>query len=278
MEVCRNVHQIRVDFQITETVKRYAYVYLVTGQSCCLIDSGVAGSEKVIERYMRDIGRDMTEIKAVFLTHAHPDHIGGAAAVQNNSGCKVYASEEAKRWTEDIDLQFQERPIPGFYTLVNEAVSVDETVRDNDCIFLEDGITFQVLDSKGHSNGSVSYLLKERGVLFCGDAIPVQDEFPIFTELDKSRSTLERLGNLSGTRYCCPAWDHVYGEQEFSQKVSAAETLLRKLEDCVRDVHCKYPEISEKELAEAAGNRMGWKDMAVNPLFLRSIKACLESE
>ena len=44
MEICNHVHQIRIDFNVTEDVKRYVYVYLLTGSSCFLIDAGVAVS------------------------------------------------------------------------------------------------------------------------------------------------------------------------------------------------------------------------------------------
>ena len=64
------VHQIRVDFVVTEQVKRYVFVYLIEAKSCYLIDSGVYGSEEQITQYMKKIGRDISEVKAVFLTHA----------------------------------------------------------------------------------------------------------------------------------------------------------------------------------------------------------------
>lgn len=67
------VHQIRIDFAVTEQVKRYVFVYLIEAEACYLVDSGVYGSEEQIVQYMKTIGRDISEVKAVFLTHAHPD-------------------------------------------------------------------------------------------------------------------------------------------------------------------------------------------------------------
>lgn len=134
MKITEQVHQIRIDFQVTEKVNRFVYIYLITGESCYLIDSGVAGSEKIIEEYMQSIGREITEIKGVFLTHAHPDHMGSAAAIRRMTDCRIYSSEAERRWIEDIDVQFQERPIPGFYRLAGESVKVDEIVRDGDRI------------------------------------------------------------------------------------------------------------------------------------------------
>lgn len=66
MNVTKNVHQIRIDFQVTKQVQRFVYVYLITGKFCYLIDSGVAGSEKIIGAYMQSIGRKPEEIKGIF--------------------------------------------------------------------------------------------------------------------------------------------------------------------------------------------------------------------
>lgn len=134
------VYQIRVDFAVTEQVKRYVFVYLIEAKECYLIDSGVYGSEEQITQYMKKIGRDISEMKAVFLTHAHPDHIGTAAWFREHTGCKIYASKGERAWIENIDQQYQERPIPNFYKLAGKSTKVDMTVQDGDWIPLEDNL------------------------------------------------------------------------------------------------------------------------------------------
>ncbi|RHV87305.1 MBL fold metallo-hydrolase [Lachnospiraceae bacterium OF09-33XD] len=129
MELCRNIHQIRIDFQVTETVSRYVFIYLITGKNCYLIDTGTAGSEHQIAAYMTAIGRSIREIKAILLTHSHPDHMGGAAAVQRASGCNIYASCREQTWIENIDIQFRVRPVPNFYKLLKEPAAVDIRLR-----------------------------------------------------------------------------------------------------------------------------------------------------
>ena len=73
------VHQVKIDFRITEEISRFVYAYILEGNSLYLIDSVVFGCEKTIINYLSKIGRNMYEIKNIFLTHAHPDHIGSAA-------------------------------------------------------------------------------------------------------------------------------------------------------------------------------------------------------
>lgn len=108
------IHQLKIHFMVKENVNRFVYVYIIEADFLYLIDSGVYGCEKQIALYLKQIGRDISEIRAIFLTHAHPDHIGSARWFQKNVGCKIYASAGEKRWIEDIDLQFKERPIPNF--------------------------------------------------------------------------------------------------------------------------------------------------------------------
>lgn len=73
------VHQIKIDFLVTEQIKRYVYVYIIEGKRCYLIDSGTYRSEGIIEDYLQSIGRSVSDIRGIFLTHEHPDHIGAAA-------------------------------------------------------------------------------------------------------------------------------------------------------------------------------------------------------
>ena len=106
------IHQLKIDFNVTERVRRFVYVYIIEAENCYLIDSGVFGCQKQIVDYLAKIGRKPEDVKGLFLTHAHPDHIGSAAWWQEHTDCKIYASEGEKLWIEDIDLQFKERPIP----------------------------------------------------------------------------------------------------------------------------------------------------------------------
>ena len=91
MKVNEQVHLIRKEFYVTPEVKRFINVYLIVGKYCYLVDSGVKGTQNLIEEYLKSINRKMTDIKGVFLTHSHPDHIGAAAEIIRQTDCKIYA-------------------------------------------------------------------------------------------------------------------------------------------------------------------------------------------
>ena len=40
------IHQLKIDFNVTENIKRFVYVYIIEAGHCYLVDSGVFGCEK----------------------------------------------------------------------------------------------------------------------------------------------------------------------------------------------------------------------------------------
>ncbi len=266
------VHQIKIDFHVTEQVSRFVYVYILEAGSLYLIDSGVSGCEKQIMHYLDSIKRDIGEIKGIFLTHAHPDHIGSAAWFQEHTGCRIYASAGEKSWIEDIDLQFKERPIPNFYQLAGKSSRVDEVVKDGDRIELEDGIAVSVIRTAGHSCDEVSYLVD--GNMFIGDSVPVKGDIPIFIDEREMRKTLRILKETHGVKAYYPAWDQAY----------TAETMEKKLNEAGELIDLLKKTVSESEdgaelpvLVDRVCDRLKMPMLKSNPLFSRTIE-CLRQE
>ncbi len=274
MKICKNVYQIKIDFYVTPEIKRFVYVYLITGKFCYLIDSGVAGCEQLIGDYMKELGRDILEIKGIFLTHAHPDHIGGAAEIKNLTGCKVYASALGESWIEDIDVQFKERPIPNFYTLVNSSVNIDQLVKDGDSIYLEPELSIDVLETAGHSLDSVAYIIKELNVIFSGDAIPASNDIPIFVDVEESLKSLKKIKDLNSIQFCCPAWDRVYENNILNELMNEKMIFLKMLKDTVLKIDIEYSDADQEQKETLLCSLLNINELKGNPLFKASIKAC----
>ena len=195
MKINDRVHQLRVQFNITPEITRYVYVYIITGKKgCYLVDAGVKGCDKKIEEYIHKIGKNRENINAVLLTHSHPDHIGALKTIKEMYSCCVYASRGERDWIEDIDLQYEKRPIPGFYSLVDGSVTVDRILSDGDLLCLEPGITIQVIGAPGHSRESLCFYYREQKILFTGDSIPEPSDALIYEDSHASEETLKRLG------------------------------------------------------------------------------------
>lgn len=265
------VHQIRIDFAVTEQVKRYVFVYLIEAESCYLVDSGVSGSEEQIVQYMKMIGRDISEVKAVFLTHAHPDHIGTAAWFREHTGCKIYASQGERAWIENIDLQYQERPIPNFYKLAGKSTKVDVTVRNGDWIHLEENLNIQVISTPGHSVDGVSYRLGKS--LFLGDAIPVKGDIPIYINVRDTLKTLQTIRDLDGICNYYPAWDHTYSVSDIDEKINDAVHIIRTLDEQVQTI-LEIDKVTDITIiTNLICERLKMPYLKENPLFRKTIWA-----
>ena len=103
------IQQIKIDFNVTPQIKRYVFVYLIkTDTGCYLIDSGVAGSELLIEKAVIESGYHPSDIKAIFLTHAHPDHIGTASYFREK-----YGADEVSYRMDDVVFIGDAVPVKG---------------------------------------------------------------------------------------------------------------------------------------------------------------------
>lgn len=263
------IHQIKIDFNATENIRRFVYVYLIESENLYLIDSGVYGCQKQITEYLDKIGRKISEVKGIFITHAHPDHIGSAAWWQEHTDAVIYASEGEKCWIENIDIQFKERPIPNFYHLAGKSSKVNVVVKDGDEIHLDNGITVKVLRTAGHSCDEVSYLLDDS--LFIGDSVPVKSDIPIFIDEQETRNTLNILKELKGINTYYPAWDMIYSKEMMNSRLDDAAELI----DILKNAVLTFDDGTDlKSLTERVCEKLKMPMLKENPLFARTI-SCL---
>ena len=61
-------------------------------QGCILVDAGLPGSEKRIQRALRSAGLSFKDIKLIVVTHGHVDHAGSAASLRELSGAPIVAA------------------------------------------------------------------------------------------------------------------------------------------------------------------------------------------
>lgn len=201
MEVPPCLQPLKVPFEIPvgpdRRMPRFAYCFLLYGpESIWLVDTGVAGAERLVLEAIRQAGRQSEELDLTVLTHSHPDHIGAARAIHEATGCQVAAHAAERAWIEDTELQEQERPVPGFPLLVGGPVEVDRLLAEGDRLTLGPDLDLQVLHTPGHSRGSLSLWLAGNRTLISADAIPVPDDLPIYEDAAECVRSINRLQAL----------------------------------------------------------------------------------
>ena len=197
MKINSRVHLIRKDFFVTPQVKRYVNIYLIAGKYCYLVDSGVAGTQTLIEEYFKTINRSMEDVRGIFLTHSHPDHIGAFNAIMKNpAGITVDMVYDVYIDLEEYRSVAQEWDEIGVYE--------DYLLMAFDAVFpvthVERGMEFNILGLKAEcynaydeevrkrtdsicNNGSLMFRLtgKEESFLFCADVEDDMEEYLITT-------------------------------------------------------------------------------------------------
>lgn len=280
MQISDRIHALKVPFQITDRsghkVSRFVYVYLIHGEKMCLIDSAVASSEEVIFDYIRKNEREPDEISLLILTHSHPDHIGSALAIKEASGCVVAAHVAEKAWIEDVDLQSRERPVPGFHSLVGGSVKVDHVLEGGDVLNLDDGLSLAVIQTPGHSEGSISLWLTEEGALFSGDAIPLPGEMPIYDDPLASVKSIKRLKAIVGIKVLLAAWDRPRKGEQAYRIMDESLRYLQHIHEAVIKISGEQPMLDSMELTKKVLKELGLLETMANPMVAKSFQANLK--
>ena len=136
--------------------------YIVTNEEtkeCFAVDMAECPQEYV--NYIKNNGLEM---KALFLTHGHFDHIMGIDGFLSEFDVPVYVHEEDADAMEDPVLN-QSSTYTSGYTFGKARY-----LRDRQTLELA-GYTFQVIHTPGHTKGGCCYYVASEGVLFSGDTL-----------------------------------------------------------------------------------------------------------
>lgn len=104
---------------------------------------------------------------AVLLTHAHFDHIGAVDAIREQYQIPAYVHEKEAKWLLDPELNGSQKWFPDAPIRQKPA----ESLLSGEQELIVGPFHFQLLETPGHSPGSISYYLKESGMLFSGDVL-----------------------------------------------------------------------------------------------------------
>lgn len=149
MELMRGVHVI-------ETL---ANCSLLTDDRLVLVDTSVDTEAVEVLAYLREHGYRPTDVAHIVVTHTHPDHVGGLAALKEGTDAEVAAHRLEAGYVAKT-ASYPGRP------LAHAACPVD--------VLLEDGDVYQelrVIHTPGHTPGNIALLDEARGLLIAGDTV-----------------------------------------------------------------------------------------------------------
>jgi len=274
MRITEHVHAIKIPFKIQiapgRTMDRFVYVYAIVGDKVMLLDTGVSGSAEKIFEYLKTIGKNPKDIKMVLLSHSHPDHIGSLATIKKETGCVVAAHSGEKDWIEDVALQCRMRPVPGFNSFVEGSVKVDRLIQDMERIEVEKGITLTAIYTPGHSDGSLSFYFEQEKILFCGDAVLLPGQMPVYENIKDSIASVKKLNKINDPFFILSSWDDPRGKDVAAGLLGASIDYLTNIDQAVQSCTQTMGIADPMRLCETVLQKLGLPDTMANPLTARS--------
>ena len=171
------------------------------GQRALVVDPGDA------QPVLSFLSQSGLRLQAILVTHHHPDHVGGVAALREATEAPVWGPAREN--------------IPGPFTPLQGGDTIEVM-----------GLRWRVLDVPGHTAGHIAYFCEDAGdgpLLFCGDTLFSAGCGRLFEGTPvQMQASLDALAALpAATRVCC-AHEYTLSNLRFARAVEPGNDELAR--------------------------------------------------
>lgn len=118
-----------------------------------------------IEKIIEMLNILQSDLKYIYLTHCHGDHIGKVSELKKLKGGKILIHREDADGLNDVSTN-----LTSCIDMEKIELEPDSRVDDNDLIHIGK-IEFKIIHTPGHTKGGSSLYCEKEGLLFSGDTM-----------------------------------------------------------------------------------------------------------
>jgi glyoxylase-like metal-dependent hydrolase (beta-lactamase superfamily II) len=194
----------------------HAYL-LDDGNGLTLIDTLYDDDGQLVLDELATIGKKPADVKNIILTHAHKSHLGGMAALKKTTGATVCSHDwevdiiAGRRTAEKVSAFPPRKPLAVYHLQLGLALGrgrhqpceVDRRLKAGDRVG-----PLEVVETPGHTPGSLSFWWPDRRALFAGDVIATWPEFAagwpgLTLDNDRNLRSVHQLTDFGNAEILC---------------------------------------------------------------------------
>ncbi len=254
-------------------------IYLYRGrQDDTMFEGGIGPVAAVLGQQLQDLDVPADRVRRLIVTHAHPDHVMAVPAMKDACpnievlaspiAARTLAAEKAVSFFAKMDDALtgsliglglateEQRRAP----LSENRIAVDREVKEGDTIEVDEGLAFQVIETPGHSDCSLSFYEPQAKVLIISDATGYympdhEDWWPnYFIDYGKYLRSIERLSEIGAEVLCLSHNGAIRGADDvvayFNRAIAATKAYHERIVGQVRSGK------TVREVAEALGQEI----------------------
>jgi glyoxylase-like metal-dependent hydrolase (beta-lactamase superfamily II) len=201
--------------------------YLFKGEKNTLVDTGMLQTANMLKEALNEHGLSFFDIDKIIVTHGHPDHCGAAKKIVRAGRAKIVAHPGDKVTMEsgrDVSYRRYQKflhmiGVPVSVTILlgllsfmfkfmSEGCKIDIVIGEGDEIEIGK-YRAKIIETPGHSKGSICLFVEQGGMLFCGDTViehitpnafiilDENEDLPVRLSQDEFYQSLDKIKKLS---------------------------------------------------------------------------------